>query len=135
MRSDVLMPADNGSVTRWLKKEGDRVKLGDVIAEIEIDKATVEIEATEAGTLGPILIAEGASSVAANTPIATILGDGFSDAPPASPAREDEGSDEDWYQVKLEALRLLQAGLETPEAHLSYIRGRIKQVFDHAVGS
>ena len=134
MPTHVLMPADNGSVTKWLKKEGDEVKSGDVIAEIETDKATMEIEATEGGTLGQILLSEGASRVAANTPIATIVGHGFSDAPSTPPTEDDEGSDEDWHQVKLEVLKVLQAGLETPEAHLNYIRGRIKQVFDHAVG-
>ena len=65
-----------GTITKWLKKEGDTVKSGDVIAEIETDKATMEVEATDEGTLGKILIPEGTADVAVNTPIAVILGEG-----------------------------------------------------------
>jgi len=81
MPIEVLMPAlsptmERGNLTKWLKKEGDAVKSGDVIAEIETDKATMEVEATDEGTLGRILIAEGTSDVAVNTPIAVILEEG-----------------------------------------------------------
>ena len=58
------------------KKEGDKVKSGDVIAEIETDKATMEVEAVDEGTLGKILVPEGTADVAVNTPIAVILGEG-----------------------------------------------------------
>jgi pyruvate dehydrogenase E1 component beta subunit len=78
MPIQVLMPAlsptmEKGNLSKWLKKEGETVKSGDVIAEIETDKATMEVEATDEGTLGKILIAEGTNDVAVNTPIATIL--------------------------------------------------------------
>jgi pyruvate dehydrogenase E1 component beta subunit len=83
MPIQVLMPAlsptmEKGNLAKWLKKEGEAIKSGDVIAEIETDKATMEVEATDEGTLGKILIAEGTNDVAVNTPIATILADGES---------------------------------------------------------
>ncbi len=85
MPIQVLMPAlsptmEKGNLSKWLKKEGEAIKSGDVIAEIETDKATMEVEATDEGTLGKILIPEGTSDVAVNTPIATILADGESAA-------------------------------------------------------
>jgi pyruvate dehydrogenase E1 component beta subunit len=67
---------EKGNLAKWLKKEGDTVKSGDVIAEIETDKATMEVEAVDEGTLGKILVPEGTSDVAVNTPIATILAEG-----------------------------------------------------------
>jgi pyruvate dehydrogenase E1 component beta subunit len=81
MPIQVLMPAlsptmEKGNLAKWLKKEGDAVKSGDVIAEIETDKATMEVEAVDEGTLGKILIPEGTADVAVNTPIAMILGQG-----------------------------------------------------------
>ncbi|HEY1311217.1 MAG TPA: pyruvate dehydrogenase complex E1 component subunit beta, partial [Pseudolabrys sp.] len=81
MPTEVLMPAlsptmEKGNLAKWLKKEGDKVKSGDIIAEIETDKATMEVEAADEGTLGKILIPEGTADVAVNTPIAVILGDG-----------------------------------------------------------
>ncbi|MDR4306487.1 pyruvate dehydrogenase complex E1 component subunit beta [Chelatococcus sambhunathii] len=81
MPIEVLMPAlsptmEAGKLAKWLKKEGDEVRSGDVIAEIETDKATMEVEAVDEGTLGKILIDEGAEDVKVNTPIALILGDG-----------------------------------------------------------
>ena len=81
MPIEVLMPAlsptmEKGNLAKWLKKEGDEVKSGDVIAEIETDKATMEVEATDEGTLGKILVPEGTTDVAVNTPIAVILGEG-----------------------------------------------------------
>jgi pyruvate dehydrogenase E1 component beta subunit len=83
MPIQVLMPAlsptmEKGNLSKWLKKEGESIKSGDVIAEIETDKATMEVEATDEGTLGKILIPEGTEDVAVNTPIATILADGES---------------------------------------------------------
>jgi pyruvate dehydrogenase E1 component beta subunit len=67
---------EKGNLSKWLKKEGDTVKSGDVIAEIETDKATMEVEAVDEGTLGKILVPEGTNDVAVNTPIATILAEG-----------------------------------------------------------
>jgi pyruvate dehydrogenase E1 component beta subunit len=80
MPIEVLMPAlsptmEKGNLAKWLKKEGDRVKSGDIIAEIETDKATMEVEAADEGTIGKILVAEGTADVPVNTPIAVILGD------------------------------------------------------------
>src|SRR5436853_809427 len=85
MPIQVLMPAlsptmEKGNLAKWLKKEGDAVKSGDVIAEIETDKATMEVEAVDEGTLGKILVPEGTEDVAVNTPIAMIQSDGESDA-------------------------------------------------------
>jgi pyruvate dehydrogenase E1 component beta subunit len=81
MPIEVLMPAlsptmEKGNLAKWLKKEGDTVKSGDVIAEIETDKATMEVEAVDEGTLGKILVPEGTNDVAVNTPIAMILSEG-----------------------------------------------------------
>src|ERR1700689_2835807 len=81
MPTQVLMPAlsptmEKGNLAKWLKKEGDSVKSGDVIAEIETDKATMEVEAVDEGTLGKILVPEGTNDVAVNTPIAMILAEG-----------------------------------------------------------
>ncbi|MGH6767814.1 MAG: pyruvate dehydrogenase complex E1 component subunit beta [Xanthobacteraceae bacterium] len=81
MPTQVLMPAlsptmEKGNLSKWLKKEGDAVRSGDVIAEIETDKATMEVEAVDEGTLGKILVPEGTTDVAVNTPIAVILGEG-----------------------------------------------------------
>ena len=81
MPIQVLMPALSptmtaGKLARWLKAEGDQVRAGDVIAEIETDKATMEVEAVDEGTLGRILVAAGSEGVAVNTPIALILAEG-----------------------------------------------------------
>ena len=81
MPIEVLMPAlsptmEKGNLAKWIKKEGEKVKAGDVIAEIETDKATMEVEAIDEGTLGQILVPEGTEDVAVNTPIAMILAEG-----------------------------------------------------------
>jgi pyruvate dehydrogenase E2 component (dihydrolipoamide acetyltransferase) len=80
MPIEVLMPAlsptmTEGNLAKWHKKEGDAVKAGDVLAEIETDKATMEVEAVDEGTLGRILVPEGAQGVKVNQPIALILGE------------------------------------------------------------
>ena len=77
MPIDILMPAlsptmEEGKLSKWLKKEGDAVKPGDVIAEIETDKATMEVEAVDEGTLARILVPEGTENVKVNTPIALL---------------------------------------------------------------
>ncbi|GEP05161.1 pyruvate dehydrogenase complex E1 component subunit beta [Methylobacterium oxalidis] len=81
MATDILMPAlsptmEEGKLAKWLKKEGDAVKSGDVLAEIETDKATMEVEAIDEGVLAKILIQEGTEGVAVNTPIAIIAEEG-----------------------------------------------------------
>src|SRR5204863_10098579 len=96
MSSQVLMPAlsptmTEGKIARWVKSEGDTVRAGDVLAEIETDKATMEVEAVDEGVLAKIVIPEGTDHVAVNTPIALIAENGEdvheaeAKAPPAAP--------------------------------------------------
>jgi pyruvate dehydrogenase E1 component beta subunit len=92
MATEILMPAlsptmTEGKLARWLKKVGDEVRAGDVIAEIETDKATMEVEAVDEGKLARILVDEGAEGVAVNTPIAVLAGDGEDSA--AAPPRQE----------------------------------------------
>ncbi len=102
MSTQVLMPAlsptmEEGKLAKWVAKEGDPIKAGDVIAEIETDKATMEVEAIDEGRLGKILVPEGTEGVKVNTPIAVILTDGEdasaianAASPAASPASAPE---------------------------------------------
>ena len=81
MATEILMPAlsptmTEGKIARWLKSEGEAVRAGDVLAEIETDKATMEVEAVDEGVLAKIVIPEGTDHVAVNTPIALIAGNG-----------------------------------------------------------
>jgi pyruvate dehydrogenase E1 component beta subunit len=106
MPTPILMPAlsptmTEGNLARWLKKEGDTVKSGDVIAEIETDKATMEVEAVDEGTIGKILVPEGTEGVKVNEPIAMLLGEGEdAGAAESSPPRLGTG---DHAQRELEA--------------------------------
>jgi len=95
MATNILMPAlsptmTEGTLSRWLKKEGEDVRAGDVIAEIETDKATMEVEAVDEGVLGKILVADGTEGVKVNEPIAILVDQGeavpASAPPPAKPA-------------------------------------------------
>ena len=93
MATNILMPAlsptmTEGTLARWLKKEGETIKAGDVIAEIETDKATMEVEAVDEGVLGKILVAAGSENVAVNAPIAILVepGEAVPDSAPATPA-------------------------------------------------
>ncbi|WP_417723661.1 pyruvate dehydrogenase complex dihydrolipoamide acetyltransferase [Salipiger sp.] len=98
MPTEILMPAlsptmEEGTLAKWLVKEGDTVSSGDILAEIETDKATMEFEAVDEGTIGKILIAEGSEGVKVNTPIAILLEEGESaddiaSAPASTPAPE-----------------------------------------------
>ena len=81
MPIEILMPAlsptmEEGKLAKWLKKDGDKVSPGDVIAEIETDKATMEVEAVDEGMLGKILVPDGTEGVKVNTPIAVLAGEG-----------------------------------------------------------
>src|SRR6478672_5001898 len=81
MPINILMPAlsptmEKGNLAKWLKKEGDRVKSGDIIAEIETDKATMEVEAVDEGTIAKIVVAEGTTDVPVNQVIAVLAGEG-----------------------------------------------------------
>ncbi|UXU73909.1 MULTISPECIES: pyruvate dehydrogenase complex E1 component subunit beta [unclassified Paracoccus (in: a-proteobacteria)] len=90
MATEILMPAlsptmEEGTLAKWLVKEGDSVKSGDILAEIETDKATMEFEAVDEGTIGKLLVAEGTQGVKVNTPIAVLVAEGESaDAVPAA---------------------------------------------------
>ncbi|MDO5630642.1 MAG: pyruvate dehydrogenase complex E1 component subunit beta [Paracoccus sp. (in: a-proteobacteria)] len=103
MATEILMPAlsptmEEGTLAKWLKKEGDTIKAGDIIAEIETDKATMEFEAVDEGILGKILVAEGSQGVAVNTPIAVMVEEGESvedAAPRASAPAQAKSSDEE----------------------------------------
>src|SRR5450432_3131963 len=102
MPINILMPAlsptmEKGNLAKWLKKEGDKVKSGDVIAEIETDKATMEVEAVDEGTIEAILVPEGTEEVKVNTPIARLSGEEAGASPataepvkPASPPKAAE---------------------------------------------
>jgi len=102
MPTEILMPAlsptmEEGTLAKWHVREGDEVRTGDVIAEIETDKATMEVEAIDDGRVGKILVAEGTEHVPVNKPIALLLVDGedlgassFETRPAAAP--QDEGS-------------------------------------------
>src|SRR5438309_5759396 len=86
MPIDILMPAlsptmEEGTLAKWHVKKGDAVKSGDVIAEIETDKATMEVEAVDEGTIEDLLVPEGAEGVKVNTPIARLSGEGGEAAP------------------------------------------------------
>jgi pyruvate dehydrogenase E1 component beta subunit len=123
MPIEVLMPAlsptmEKGNLAKWLKKVGDRIKSGDIIAEIETDKATMEVEASDEGTLGKILVPEGTADVAVNTPIAVILGEGedksaMADAKPAPQAKPAPAVKPE----KSEAKPAPQAAPEAPVVH------------------
>lgn len=92
MSTEILMPAlsptmEEGKLAKWLVKEGDSISSGDVIAEIETDKATMEVEAVDEGTIGRLLIAEGTENVQVNTAIAILLAEGEEVGDPGVPAK------------------------------------------------
>jgi pyruvate dehydrogenase E2 component (dihydrolipoamide acetyltransferase) len=92
MATQILMPAlsptmEEGKLAKWLVKEGQKVRSGDIIAEIETDKATMEVEAVDEGTVGSLLIAEGTDKVKVNTPIAVLLEEGENAGAAAPKAR------------------------------------------------
>jgi pyruvate dehydrogenase E2 component (dihydrolipoamide acetyltransferase) len=96
MPTEILMPAlsptmEEGTLAKWLVKEGDTVSSGDLLAEIETDKATMEFEAVDEGTIGKLLIAEGTEGVKVNTAIALLLEDGESADDLSAPATEKRG--------------------------------------------
>jgi pyruvate dehydrogenase E2 component (dihydrolipoamide acetyltransferase) len=127
---DVLMPAlsptmEEGTLAKWFIKPGDKVRSGDVIAEIETDKATMEVEAVDEGEVAEILVPEGAEEVKVNTPIARLKGEGEDAAPsqpakspvPSPPAGEGgprRGSDEGSLGDSVKAAAATGKGSETP---------------------
>ncbi|MGB5871002.1 MAG: biotin/lipoyl-containing protein, partial [Albidovulum sp.] len=107
MATEILMPAlsptmEEGTLAKWLVKEGDTVSSGDILAEIETDKATMEFEAVDEGVVGKILVAEGTAGVKVNTAIAIMLEDGESaDALPTAKAAQPEAKAETKPDTKL----------------------------------
>jgi pyruvate/2-oxoglutarate dehydrogenase complex dihydrolipoamide acyltransferase (E2) component len=96
MATQILMPAlsptmTEGTLAKWLKKEGDTIKAGDVIAEIETDKATMEVEAVDEGVLGKILVEDGTANVKVNAPIAVLVDAGEA-VPAQAPASAPQAS-------------------------------------------
>ena len=94
MSTEILMPAlsptmEEGKLSKWLVKAGDTVKSGTILAEIETDKATMEFEAVDEGTIGEILVSEGTEGVKVNSPIATLLAEGESAGAPAKKAKKE----------------------------------------------
>src|ERR1700752_2941170 len=91
MPINILMPAlsptmEKGNLAKWLKKEGDKVKAGDILAEIETDKAIIEYEAVDDGVLAKILVPEGTADIVVNQPIAVLAAEGEDVKPAASDA-------------------------------------------------
>jgi pyruvate dehydrogenase E1 component beta subunit len=119
MSTQILMPAlsptmEEGKLSKWLVKEGDTVKSGDILAEIETDKATMEFEAVDEGKIGQILVAEGTEGVKVNSPIATLLADG--EAPGAVPAKKAAKADAG-KEAKSEALPKREAAPKVESAN------------------
>jgi len=134
MPIDILMPAlsptmEEGKLAKWLKKEGDQVKAGDIIAEIETDKATMEVEAVDEGILAKILVADGTENVAVNTPIAVIAAEGEdvsaaasggAKAPAAAPKAEEPKAAEPAPQPKAEDAPAASAPQSVPAQAKAY---------------
>jgi pyruvate dehydrogenase E2 component (dihydrolipoyllysine-residue acetyltransferase) len=118
MPTNILMPAlsptmEKGNLARWLKKEGDKIRSGDVIAEIETDKATMEYEAVDEGTLAKIVVPEGTQDVAVNSVIAVLAGEGEDVKAAASAARVAPAKAP---EKKIEAAPVPSSRQETPRA-------------------
>src|SRR4249920_1331154 len=114
MATNILMPAlsptmEEGKLSKWLVKEGDTVKSGTILAEIETDKATMEFEAVDEGKIGKLLVAEGTEGVKVNAPIATLIGDNESaSAPAAAPVAP-----------KREATKVVEAKAAAPKTEVA----------------
>lgn len=144
MPTNILMPAlsptmTEGNLAKWLKAEGDTVEAGDVIAEIETDKATMEVEAVDEGILGKILISEGTEGVAVNTPIAVLLEDGESndnigdiDTAPVSDVKDTDTFNDTDAVIKHDAQQPEGANIDNRD--ILYAQGVIIEppVFDEA---
>ena len=123
MATEILMPAlsptmTEGKLAKWLVKEGDMVSTGKVLAEIETDKATMELEAVDEGTIGKLLVAEGTEGVAVNKPIALLLGEGES-AGASAPAKAAPAAAAAPAEAKARAPEAPSAPMPAPEAQYS----------------
>ncbi len=125
MPINILMPAlsptmEKGNLAKWLKKEGDKVKSGDVIAEIETDKATMEVEAVDEGTIAKIVVPEGTADVPVNDVIAVLAGDGedvkSAGAAPAQPKPEPKAEAQSEAKAEAKAEAPKQAAAPAPTA-------------------
>ncbi|OQP87979.1 pyruvate dehydrogenase complex E1 component subunit beta [Rhizobium rhizosphaerae] len=123
MPVEILMPAlsptmEEGTLSKWLKNEGDKVTSGDVIAEIETDKATMEVEAVDEGVIGKLLVAAGTENVKVNTPIALLLQDGESADAAAAPKSAAPAADADTPAAAADSTggKAREAAAETPVA-------------------
>lgn len=147
MPTQILMPAlsptmTEGNLAKWLKAEGDSVESGDVIAEIETDKATMEVEAVDEGILGKILIAEGTEGVAVNTPIAVLLEDGESaddidldaDTAVISPPSNDDSKQESDESISAGISADQHTGADIENRDILYAQGNVIEppTFDEA---
>ncbi len=144
MPTNILMPAlsptmTEGNLAKWLKSEGDSVEAGDVIAEIETDKATMEVEAVDEGIIGKILIAEGTESVAVNAVIAVLLEEGESaddigDVSAKAPAPVVEGSNDDGPSVTSSPAATQAEGKVIENRDILYAQGAVLEPppFDEA---
>jgi len=118
MPTDILMPAlsptmEEGTLAKWMVKEGDSVSSGDVIAEIETDKATMEVEATDEGTIGKILVAEGSEGVKVNAVIAVLLEEGESASDISAPSETRVAAPVEAEQAEQEEANAVPAAVAT----------------------
>ena len=141
MPIEILMPAlsptmTEGKLAKWLKNEGDTVTSGDVIAEIETDKATMEVEAVDEGTVGKILIAAGTEGVAVNTPIALLLQEGESEADlesAMSKAKASAGPAASAAPTPPPTEKVSPAPMSSPEPEPTYSGPTVKQTVREAL--
>ncbi len=103
---EIKLPAmsptmEEGTLAKWLVSEGDSIKAGDVLAEIETDKATMELEADDPGTMGKIMVAAGSEGVKVGTVIAIIIGEDDDAASSPLPEREGSGVGSQWLRVRV----------------------------------
>jgi len=122
MATNILMPAlsptmTEGTLARWLKKEGEKVVAGDVIAEIETDKATMEVEAVDEGVLGKILVADGTAGVKVNDPIAILVDDGEAVPGAVAPTEKPAATPAPVAESKPAAPKPAVSNGHAPEAH------------------
>src|SRR5215475_15047891 len=121
MPTNIVMPAlsptmTEGKLAKWLKNEGDEVKAGDVVAEIETDKATMEVEAVDEGKLQKILVPAGTEAVKVNEPIAIILGEGEDPSAVAAPPPKPAPAAAPAPQAPAPPAAAVQAAAQSPQA-------------------